>query len=328
MTTRDPWHFRRTGLAGQVLATLAGGPAQPLTLFAPRRAGKTEQDLAPYAENWQLLPAVRPEAEAEIDLASLKGEPPNNLLLYLDDLLGRVSSTGKPTILLLDEVQELARTRGNTPLVAALRTSLDKRRDGLRAIFTGSSRAGLAAMFANREAPFFHFATPIDLPALGEPFVDHVLTVFERTAKRALDRERMVDAFDRLHRDPYFFRLLVQLMLYDIGHTVRSAMTALDERIAAEFGYPETWLGLTPIQRETARALVTRGSRPFSRVFRSALGKALDEDMPTAARVQAALRRLERMGVADRIGGDWELADPGFRMWIAGAVGGNRSGTE
>lgn len=382
MSTRDPWHFKRTGLAGQVLATLADGPAQPLTLFAPRRAGKTEflvQDLAPYSEKrghrviyasfWQAplspvavllhalekslagdklsdrmrtamwraapklklsgsVPGTGAEAEAEIDLASLKGEPPNNLLLYLDDLLGRVSSTGKPTILLLDEVQELARTRRNIPLVAALRTSLDKRRDGLRAIFTGSSRAGLAAMFANREAPFFHFATPIDLPALGEPFVDHVLTVFERTAKRALDRARMIDAFDRLHRDPYFFRLLVQLMLYDTGHTARSAMKALEERVAAEFGYPETWLRLTPIQRETARALVTRGSRPFSRAFRSALGKALGEDTPTAARVQAALRRLERIGVADRVGGDWELADPGFRTWIAGVAVRNRSGAE
>ena len=155
-----------------------------------------------------------------------------------------------------------------------------------------------------------------------------MLTVFERTAKRELDRVRMIDAFGRLHRDPYFFRLLVQLMLYDTEHTVRSAMAAVEERTAAEFGYPETWLGLTPIQRETARALVARGSRPFSRVFRSALGNALGEEMPTAARVQAALRRLERIGIADRVGGNWELADPGFRTWIARAAGRNRSGTE
>ena len=51
--TGDPWHFRRAGLAEQVLGTLAHGPAQALSLFAPRRAGKTEflvQDLAPHAE--------------------------------------------------------------------------------------------------------------------------------------------------------------------------------------------------------------------------------------------------------------------------------------
>ena len=51
--TRDPWHFRRDELADQVPNTLAHGPAQALSLFAPRRAGKTEflvQDLAPHAE--------------------------------------------------------------------------------------------------------------------------------------------------------------------------------------------------------------------------------------------------------------------------------------
>ena len=239
--TRDPWHFRRDELAEQVLGTLARGPAQALSLFAPRRAGKTEfliQDLAPHAEArghrviyasfwqaplsplavllhaleksresggladrirtsaWRVAPKLKLSAsvpgtgtgaEAEIDLTRLKGEPPTNLLLHLDDLLGRISKTGKPTILLLDEVQELARSRGNAPLVAALRTGLDKRRDGLRAVFTGSSRAGLAAMFSDREAPFFHFATPIDLPALGTGFVDHVVAVFRRTAKRQLD---------------------------------------------------------------------------------------------------------------------------------------------
>ncbi len=368
---RDPWHFRRDELAEQVLGTLARGPAQALSLFAPRRAGKTEfliQDLAPHAEArghrviyasfwqaplsplavllhaleksresggladrfrtsaWRVAPKLKLSAsvpgtgtgaEAEIDLTRLKGEPPANLLLHLDDLLGRVSRTGRPAILLLDEVQELARSRGNAPLVAALRTGLDKRRDGLRAVFTGSSRPGLAAMFSDREGPFFHFATPIDLPALGTGFVDHLAAVFRRAAKRRLARDEMLDAFDRLHRNPYFFRLLIQRMLHDPEHTVGSALQEVRERIAAELGYPKAWLGLTPLQRETARALATGASRPFSRDFRAALGAALGGDAPSAARVQAALRRLERLGIVDAARGVWELADPGFGGWIA-----------
>ena len=368
---RDAWHFRRDELAEQVLGTLAFGPAQALSLFAPRRAGKTEflvQDLAPHAEAqghrviyasfWQAplsplavllhaleksreggrvvdrirtsalrvapklklsasVPGTGTGAEAVIDLTGLKGEPPTNLLLHLDDLLGRVSGEGKPTLLLLDEVQELARSRRNAPLVAALRTGLDKRRTGIRAVFTGSSRSGLAAMFSDREAPFFHFATPIDLPALGKPFVDHLVAVFRRTAKRGLDRDGMLDAFDRLHRNPHFFRLLLQTMLHHPEQTIRSALELVRERISADLGYPEAWLGLTPIQRETARALAMGSSRPFSRAFRTALGFALGEEAPGAARVQAALRRLERLGIVDTARGKWELADPGFGRWIA-----------
>ena len=368
--TRDPWHFRRDELADQTLGTLARGPAQALTLFGPRRTGKTEflvQDLAPHAEAqghrviyasfwqaplsplavllhalersrerggladrirtsaWRMAPKLKLSAsvpgtgtgaEAEIDLTRLKGEPPTNLLLHLDDLLGKVSRRARPTMLLLDEVQELARSRSNASLVAALRTGLDKRRDGLRAVFTGSSRSGLAAMFSNREAPFFHFATPIDLPQLGQPFVHHLVAVFRRMSKRTLDRDDMLEAFDRLHRNPYFFRLLVQTLLHDADHSVRSALEHVQERIAADLGYPEAWLALTPIQRETARALATGAARPFSLVFRTALGAALGEDAPSAARVQAALRRLERLGIVDTARGEWELADPGFRGWI------------
>ena len=230
--------------------------------------------------------------------------------------MGRVSGKARPTILLLEEVQELARSRSNSPLVAALRTGLDKRRPGLRAVFTGSSRAGLSAMFSNREAPFFHFATPIDLPALGKPFVDHVVAVFRKTSKRDLDPDGMLDAFDRLHRNPYFFRSLVQTILYDAEHTISSALQHVRERIAADLGYPEAWLALTPIQRETARALAMGAPRPFSLVFREALGAALGGEAPSAARVQAALRRLERHGIVDTARGEWGLADPGFGRWL------------
>lgn len=49
----DQWHFSRQELASQTLPVLSSGPAQALTLFAPRRTGKTEfllKDLAPLAE--------------------------------------------------------------------------------------------------------------------------------------------------------------------------------------------------------------------------------------------------------------------------------------
>ncbi len=98
-------------------------------------------------------------------------KPPTDLLLYLDDLLDRLARKRKPTIMLMDEIQELARSSNNAPLVAALRTSLDKRSSRLKAVFTGSSCEGLAAMFSARQAPFFHFAIPIELESLGAPFV-------------------------------------------------------------------------------------------------------------------------------------------------------------
>ena len=372
--TEDPWHFERTGFSARILTLLTGGPAQALTLFAPRRTGKTEfllKDLAPragnrghrviYASFWQaplsplavLLHALETSLErgrpgdrirsaalalaprlslsgsvpgagvnAEIDLTALEGKPPGDLLLYLDDLLERASRKRRATILLLDEAQELARARGNAPLVAALRTSLDKRSDRLKAVFTGSSREGLAAMFSARQAPFFHFATPIELPALDAPFVDHVLGAFRKVARRTLKRRDMLCAFEKLHANPYFFRVLVETLLHDPALDVDTALGRVRERIAADLGYPGAWLALTPVQRATARVLADGAGRPFSRRFRHAVGIGLGEETPPAGRIQAALRRLERLGFADTHTGDWALVDPEFAAWIRENDGG------
>ena len=367
---QDPWHFTRRELAAHTLSLLTSGPARALTLFAPRRTGKTEfllKDLGPlaeaeghrviYASFWQQplsplavllhaletslqrgrfsdrvrstalalapklkLSATAPGAagEAEIDLSSLGGKPPGDLLLYLDELLGRASHRRRATVLMLDEVQELARGEDNAPLVAALRTGLDKRSDQLKTVFTGSSQYGLAAMFAARQTPFFHFATPINLPPLGEPFVDHLLETCRRTTHRTMDRGAMLAAFQALHVNPYFFRLLVETMILDPILTVERALEQVRYRIADELGYSDMWLRLTPVQRAVTGALAQGIDKPFSRAARDGMGAQLDSDgrAPSSGRVQAALRRLRRLGLANADSGGWKLADPEFAAWI------------
>ena len=234
----------------------------------------------------------------------------------MDNLLDRLSRRRKETILLLDEVQELARSRDNTPLVAALRTSLDTRGGRLQTVFTGSSREGLAAMFSARQAPFFHFATPIELPPLAEPFVDHILETFHRVSRRTLSRGDALAAFERLHANPHFFRVLIEQLLHDPGLAVEPALAAVRERIALDLGYPRDVAGP---HRDSARdgAGVGRGRRPALRPAVPPTGRRGDRGSgAVGGRVQAALRRLERAGLADTHTGRWGLVDPEFAAWI------------
>lgn len=364
----DPWHFPRPEFTEQVLSSLTQGPAQALTLFAPRRTGKTEfllKDLAPlagerehpviYASFWQtpfsplgvllyeletwlarasvggrvrsaataLAPKLRLSAapfgvgvEAEVDLSALGGRPPDALLLHLDGLLERVSRRGRPAILLLDEVQELARRPENEALVAALRTSLDRRSDRLRVVFTGSSRKGLAAMFSARSAPFFHFASQIELPVLGDGFVHHLIEAFRAASGRALSPAEMLPAFEGMGRSPFVFRTLLDVLLHDPALSVQAAMEEVRGRIAASLDYSRVWLSLSPLQRVTAGVLATDLDRPFSKQFRAAVGERLQESPPSAARIQGALRRLVRLDLADVTANGWMLADPEFAAWV------------
>lgn len=368
MSRNDPWHFSRHELAKSTYALLAGKLANALTLFAPRRTGKTEfllKDLGPYAERkghrviyasfWQaplaplavllhaleastrkgtladrvraLSVALTPKlelsgklggvaAEAEVDLTRLTGKPPPEMLLYLDDLLGRLANPAKPTLLLLDEVQELARNADNAPLVAALRTSLDKHREGLATVFTGSSREGLQAMFSSRQAPFFHFATPIELPRLDGAFVDHLLATFKLAGRRRLDPALMHGAFAELHESPFLFRSLLELLLVDPTIEVPAAIRRLRDRVAIDLRYPETWLALTPIQRAVAILLARDAPKPFSKSARAEVGKLIGEEPPSIPRIQTALRRLSSLEVAVRWDEQWMIEDAEFKSWI------------
>ena len=363
--TNDPWHFHRPDLAKRVLDALTRGPSTALTLFAPRRTGKTEfllKDLGPLAHRrkvrivylsfWRasvsplalllhaleealaggtwsarlrsgaraLAPKLTLSApvggSAEIDLTALGPTPPTELLLYLDDLLERLTRGGRTTVLLLDEVQELAKDEANAPLVASLRTSLDTRSDRLKAVFTGSSREGLRAMFSDREAPFFHFATPLDLPPLGTPFVEHLVEVGERRTGRTIDRDAALAGFEALHRNPYFFRLLIEALLLDPASSVGQGVARVRERLGEELRYPETWLGLTALQRAVIGALAEGVEKPYGAAARRRMAELAGIDEPSASRVQAALRKLSRSGLVDAWSGSWIVEDPAFAEWV------------
>ena len=196
MTPNDPLYFPRARHAEHLINLLADGIVNTLTLFAPRRMGKTQF----------LLNDIRPAAEAQhIDVFYFSFMDTNShpelrfqqsLLEFADnrsassklkkwlasiesiDILGTsinrqqatehisvseiisVLAQGKqPVLLLLDEIQELARIDGTAPLIRSLRTGLDMNKTRVKTIFTGSSTNGLRQMFNDNKAPFFQFAT-------------------------------------------------------------------------------------------------------------------------------------------------------------------------
>ncbi len=363
----NQWHFPRSELAEKTFNLLANGPSSAITMFGPRRMGKTEflrDDLGPLAEIkghqviyisfWQsklsplavllngleigltrlsfveklkhtakvISPKLKlsgtlygTKIESEIDLTKLQGDSPTELLLYLDNLLERIAGKKKQTLIFFDEIQELARDHKNDALIAALRTSLDKQKNGISTVFTGSSRTGLAAMFSDRKAPFFHFATQIDLPLLGDDFVEYLLKTFKTSTKRKLDRDAAIEAFQELHRNPYFFQGLLEVMLYDNNLSFPDALEKQRDRINIDLQYSESWLTLSPIQR-ACTFIVAQGEKPFAKKTREKTGHLLKETPPSVGRVQAALRKLERDGLIDRWQGEWTIDDAEFAKWV------------
>lgn len=255
-------------------------------------------------------------ASIDVGLESPKGAPTADLLLRMDKLIEKLATPGKPAFILLDEVQELAKDKSNEPLVAALRTSLDKQSSGVRVIFTGSHQDGLRRMFSARSAPFFHFATDIDLPRLGDEFVDHMIAAFRAATTRKLDRAAMIAAFEDLGANPYLFRLLIDDMIAHPDAAAKTALKRLRGRIYLALGFEDQWLRLNPLQRAVAATLAEGVEKPFSEDSVKALARKIGDRSLTTGRVQTALKGLARHGIASAVTGSWALEDPEFARFV------------
>ena len=171
-------------------------------------------------------------------------------------------------------------------------------------------------MFSERQAPFFHFATPLDLPPLETPFVEHLVDVGERRTGRRIDREEAIAGFEALHRNPYFFRLLIEALLLDPASSVADGVTRVRARLGEELRYPETWLGLTALQRAVVGAIADGIEKPYGAAARRRMASLADIEEPSTSRVQAALRKLSRSGLVDSWTGSWVIEDPAFAEWV------------
>lgn len=362
----DPWHFPRRDFAYATFRTLVEGPVPALTLFGPRRTGKTQflqYDLGHlaaetyghrvvYASFWQTAAAplsvllyecdraLQPRdygerlagwaaslpikaklshaagAAVEIDLGRASVPAPDDGLLLLDACLGRLADDRKPAILLLDEFQEIVGAPQGAEIMAGLRTSLDKRKRGLRTVFTGSSQAGLDRVFSARATPFFRFAAPLKLPVLGEDFVDHQLAMFARTYRRRLDRAAALRFFARFEANPMFFQRWLVTLGLDPGLSEDAASAETARALALQLDFDGRWRGLTPLQRAMARLIADRAEGLFGEEAAPRLAELAGAPAPAPAARQTALRLLDRRGIAERGEAGWRIGDPLFEAWI------------
>jgi len=236
--------------------------------------------------------------------------PDTSHLIALDKFCGKLANRKKPTFLLLDEIQELARSPGAEELIAALRTSLDKRKDSLVTVFTGSSQGGLRSMFSDRDAPFYRFAESIDLPELGTNFVDHQLRAFKKVSTRRLAKKVAVSAFERCEKNPLFFQKWLMKLALHPSTTPEDAFGILQDEIAEEFGFTRLWLELRPIQRTMARLVAESTPQVYGESGLARIAALTGTNPPAVSKLQSAINRLSRRDVIDKSDGNWQISDP------------------
>lgn len=215
--------------------------------------------------------------------------------MRLDALVARLSqATGKPILLMLDEVQTLADAPDGEGIISAVRAVLHKRREVLKSVFTGSNQEGLARMLSTAGAPMYQFAQMLDFPTLGDEYLEQLADHFASVhsgKKPAMDALRQLYA--RIGFKPGLIKDVVKAMS---AEGVTNVDVGVKQFLLAQSALFEALL--QPFERFDRSVLraIAHGLPPTGRAMLEVL-ESLQHGKPTLAKVRASLERLRRAGI-------------------------------
>lgn len=339
---RDPWHYPRTGLAAQFLRRFDPGPAQALTLFAERRAGKTsflKHDLSPAAADAGLRPVY-------IDLWADRADPGRAIAEGLEtaamainehaqpdpqktqDTISRigfwanqlVTHSKQPVLLMVDEVQSLADAADGGDVASALRSTLQQHgRQALRPVFTGSSRDGLQRLFNQTNAAFFRYGAQMDFPSPDDGIGEYFAERLRESSGIEVPASELVRAFRELGRRPGVFREMVEAMDH-AGET--HVETYLQRQIGQMQAMAETRADLAklrPFDVAVLEQILQQPGELFGRASKAAIADRVGVDSVNPKTLTASLTKLRGLGMVTRVDrGEYHIEDRDVEAMLRG----------
>ena len=267
------------------------------------------------------------KAGAEIAGAKVSGEvtldtaqaEQSETALRINSLLGALCAKG-PVLLLVDEAQELAKSKESELLATALRTAITLHQDKLRVVFTGSSRTQLANVFSDAKAPLYSSGVAItDFPLLGKDFVEFVRGKFKASSGiRDLPAAQTWEAFEALNRQPEPFLKCAFFMLLNPEATFEDALAHVREELTRQENHEGAWNALDLTQKTLVKLLASNPTlKPFSGEVVDELRQKIGIDSLRKTHVQRAMAKLTDASIVTKEpSGLYEFENPSFRDWV------------
>ncbi|MFK3682657.1 MULTISPECIES: hypothetical protein [Pseudomonas] len=246
---------------------------------------------------------------------------------------------GKMVVLVIDEAQHALNTESGINAMFALKAARDQLNrgsdpDGLRLVFTGSSRDKLANLVLKSKQPFYG-ANITPFPLLGKEFVAFITQVWNQrlAATNQFKVEDLEYAFGLVGRRPEMLAKLlaeVSVGLGEAGNLGELLKTgALNHQAGVWSDYESAFNELSPLQQAVLEVMARRvidkqPFSPFSEQTFTEINRRLElgQNLPnaTAPNVQKALevlREQELVWKANR--GEYALEDSAMAEWLTRA---------
>lgn len=353
MKKSDPLYYPREALADLLVRNLSEGISSAFTLFAPRRMGKTQfllNDITKSAQQqgfnvfyfsfmnenrstiqtefrqalMKFLREIRPTStlkqikSIEVFGLGIEKTETDTQALPINVLIDEIAKDSKPTLMLLDEVQELARIPKTEGLIRSLRTGLDTNKNQVKVIFTGSSTNGLREIFDDIKAPFFHFSHTIKFPNLDRNFTDYLADIYQQRTSNSIDKEAFFTLFEKLNFTPLYLRAITQDMIIDPALTLAEAAESRLSQIHDQSDFAKDWQNLTALEQQIL-LFVHRGESGFYKQdIRQKLADVLGlEKAVSTSSVQTNIKKLMNKELLTKHpNGDLTLNNGLFSQWL------------
>jgi len=353
----DPLYYPRTELADLLVRNLEEGISSAFTLFAPRRMGKTQfllNDVTKSAKEhnfnvfyFSFMNEHRESIQSEFRQALIKflsEISPTSALKEIKSinvfgvgieknetdmpefpinvLIDEIAKDNKPTLMLLDEVQELARIPKTEGLIRSLRTGLDTNKTKVKVIFTGSSTNGLREIFDDIKAPFFHFSHTIKFPTLDQKFTDYLADIYQNRTGNKIDKAMFFNLFEKLQFTPLYLRAITQDMIIDPSLPLEEAAESRLSLIHERSDYSKEWQHLTSLEQQILLCIQRGESSLYKQEIRRQIANNLGlSSAISTSTVQTNIKKLmNKELITKQMDGQLALNSGLFNQWIVDHV--------
>lgn len=224
-------------------------------------------------------------------------------------------------LLVIDEVQHLATSDKFTNFTAALRTALEGSADCIKAVFTGSSQAGLTRMFYDTKAAFYGPGSQISLPRFGDDFIEFITQKADETYKRPFAVADVAHVFELHNQSPYFLRQSLNFAVLK-GVALKTGARQVGMELYIELGLQEKWVALSNIEQTIVQCIYSK-DQLYTESTRERIS-AITGERVTARKIQLAVAKLEKGEWIDKaLDGRYEIADPVVTAYIVEVANAN-----
>jgi hypothetical protein len=222
-------------------------------------------------------------------------------------------------LLLLDEVQELAKSVNGAQAMKAVRAVVNRHKaDGrVLLLMTGSSKEGLAQLFAAHAQPSFGLAERQDFPVLGRDYVEHVIARANESRSRnhKLRVDEFVTAFAAMDHRPADLEAFVgHVATYNVVDVVGAVVAFQRSRYPVD-RLEQRFNAWTPLQRillaEIAAGATELTGQKMVHSVTAKLGTSV-----TPGGIRKALTSLPADILSNPERGVYLLVDPIFASWL------------